>query len=175
MKHIKRYVGLALLVIVIIAFIITAVRFSNFFKPGMHSFAGYTRLDFSQTIYFINANTNEVYGHSTFTIFGLVQPEKWNGDSGSFRGCMGISQYSIALDDCYSNYFGIIEDGRIDITSSNREEGNTYYWLQMSQQDPTIYAVFVYLEDGTRLTAYPGETEEDALANCERFWQWFRT
>lgn len=173
MKHIKRYIILALLVIVIAASIITAINFSNFLKPGVHRFAGYTRLDFSQPVYFIDADTNEVFGNSTFTIYGLVQPKKEN--SSSFRGCMGITQYAIALENCYSDYFGIVGDGSIHIVSHNRSDGQAYYWLRMSQDDPAIYAVFIYLEDGSSLTAYPGGTEEEALANCQRFWQWFRT
>lgn len=169
MQKALKYIFPVILALVIICNIIAAVCFSNFLRQGVHSFAGYTRLDFSQPVYFIDANTNEVFGNSTFTISALAQPKK-----GDFRGCMSITQYPIALDESYSNYFYTAKYGSIDIMSYDRHDGDEYYWLRMSQEDPSIYAVFINLEDGSSLTAYPGETEEEAIANCQRFWQWFR-
>lgn len=179
MKKICPYALAAILVIAILGGIMTAVCFSDFVKPGVHSFAGYTRLDFQQKVYFVNADNGEVSGSSTLSVSGLVQPERSDGSAGVFRGSMSVAKYPTALENGYDAFFASASKGTISVNNRNPvtdgEQPDVTYWLLMSQDDPSIFAVFIYLEDGSSITAYPGESEQEAIDNCMDYWQWFRT
>ncbi|MGN0999034.1 MAG: hypothetical protein ACI4PO_05730 [Faecousia sp.] len=179
MKKICQYALAVILVIAIIGGIVTAVCFSSFVKPGVHSFAGYTRLDFQQKVYFVNADSEEVSGSSTLTVSGLVQPEKSDGSAGVFRGSMSVAKYPTALENGYNAFFASASKGTISVNNRNpgtddAQTGVTY-WLLIPQDHPDIFAVYIYLEDGTAITAFPGESEQEAIENCRDYWQWFRT
>ena len=75
MKRIVLYTLVGVLLLAIIAGVFGIVGFLNFMKPGIHSLAGYTKLDFQETVYFVNADTKEVDGSSTKTVY-LKQPFK---------------------------------------------------------------------------------------------------
>lgn len=173
MKKVLNYIILAVLILFVIAAILLGLRFSAFTGEGVHSFLGYTRLDFSQTVYFIDDNTREVSGSSTFSVVGLVQPTDSNGSMRSFRGMMGVAQYPIALEQFYSDYVAASDSGMITVVAHTRESGNAYYWLMISAKNPEIYHLQIVLADGTSLSAYPGETAEEALANYDLYWESF--
>ncbi len=176
MKKYGLYILAAVLVIVMIVGIIAAVCFFDFLKPGVHSFGGYTRLDFQEKVYFINADNYEVSGSSNVTVCGLVQPEDSSGASKSFRGSMSVAQYPLSLEDSYITFTAAASDGVISVTSLHADEFTQVpvtYWLHMSEDDPDIYAVYIHLEDGTSVVAYPGQDEQDAIANCKAYWKWF--
>ncbi len=178
MKKIVQYALITILVIAIIGGIVTAVCIRNFLTPGVHSFAGYTRLDFQQKVYFVNADNEEVSGSSTLTISGLVLPENPGGDSRLFRGSMSVAQYPTALEQGYDGFFASASKGTISISNLNptpdSAQTDVTYWLLMSKDDPSIFAVFIYLEDGSSITAYPGQSEQEAIENCRAYWKWFR-
>ena len=177
MKKYVKYTLSLLLVFALFAGIICAVSFHNFLQPGIHSFCGYTRLDFQQQVYFVNADTKEVSGSSTLTVNGLVQPVQPDGASKSFRGSMSLAQYPMSLEAGYGQFAASNTEGAISITHLNADsfaKTTVAYWLHMSAEDPTLFAVYIYCEDGTVLTAYPGQTQQEAIANCESYWQWFR-
>lgn len=178
MKKACQYALTAMLIVVIVGVIVSTVCFLNFMKPGVHSFAGYTRLDFQQKVYFVDANSQEVIGNSIVTISGLVQPAQSSNASKSFRGSISVQQYPMAFEHGYVSLVASSSKGVISVTSlsiDNSTQTNVTYWLHMSKENPDIYAVYIYLTDGTTLTAYPGQTEQEAVANCEAYWQWFRT
>lgn len=173
MKKGVNFIILGVLVLILVAAIVLSFGFSAFTQEGVHSFLGYTRLDFSQTVYFIDANTKEVSGSSTFTVVGLVQPTNSDGSMRGFRGVMGVAQYPIALEEFRSDYVAASDNSMINIVAHTRESGNAYYWLMVSAKNPEIYRLQIVLADGTSLSAYPGETAEDALANYDLYWESF--
>ena len=177
MKKYLQIVLLVALVLVIVGGIVAGICFAGFMKPGVHRFMGYTRLDFQEKVYFVNADSKEVSGSSTVTVSGIVLPAKSSGASDVFRGSMSVAQYSLPLDTGYGDFSASVSEGVISISRMHDErfaQENVTYWLQMSEKDPSIYAVHIYFADGTSVTAYPGETEQEAIANCEAYWQWFR-
>ena len=177
MKKYVKYALSLLLVFAIFAGIIGAVSFHNFLQTGVHSFCGYTRLDFQQQVYFVNADTKEVSGSSTLTVSGLVQPAQPDGASKAFHGSISLAQYPLSLEAAYGQFTASNTEGAISIACLDADrfaKANVTYWLYMSAEDPTLFAVYIYCEDGTTLTAYPGQTQQEAIANCESYWQWFR-
>lgn len=169
-----KYVYAAVLVLIplIIAGIILSVGFSNFMKPGVHSFLGYTRLDIQQKVFFIDPNTKQVSGSSTVTISGILEPEDADGSSGIFRGIVDVAEYPLAPELGYSRFYGSSSDGTISIANIVPNQEGVAYWLRMSSKDPGVYNVHIYLEDGSTITAYPGENQQEALENCEAFLGW---
>lgn len=169
---------LILSALLIVAGIIAAVCFQSFLQPGVHHFFGCTRLDFQEKVYFVNADSKEVSGSSTVTVSGLVLPTLPSGASNVFRGSMSVAQYPMALEVGYSDFSASISKDVISVTRLHTDrfaQTNVTYWLHMVKEDPSIYAVYIYFEDGTTVTAYPGQTEQEAIANCEAYWQWFQT
>lgn len=172
MKKIVKFICPALLLLVVIGIIWGTITFSNFMDSGVHSFAGYTKMDFSESVYFIEANTKVVQGSGTLTICGTIQPEKSNGFSRGFQGLISISEYPIASEDGYMWFAASRSKGSIDI---GNQLAPTYphYWYMGPSDDTDLYCVFITLEDGSKVSAYPGNTEEEALENYDRFWDWF--
>lgn len=178
MKKSHPYIVCAVLILIAVLITISCVSFWNFLQPGVHGFAGYRRLDLQETVYFVNGDDHTVSGCSTVTISGLIQPTKPNGESRSFRGGMSVAQYPVSIDDSYDSFWASVSDGMIIVTnlhSESKNEAHVEYLLQMSAKNPDIYIIHIYLPDGTTVSAYPGQTEQEAIANCEAYWQWFRT
>ncbi|MBQ8579456.1 MAG: hypothetical protein IJ448_02030 [Oscillospiraceae bacterium] len=178
MKKRWNYILLALLALTIVAGVTTIIAFVNFLKPGVHSFAGYTQLDFQQKVFFVDADSMTCSGSSIVTVSGLIQPGDSRGAAKSFRGSMSVAQYPISLDDGYDAFTASASQGVITVISVNSESDSAQpdytYWLSMSQNDPSVFAVFISLKDGTTVTAYPGQTQEEAVANCQAYWDWFQ-
>ena len=175
MKRIVLYTLVGVLLLAIIAGVFGVVSFLNFMKPGIHSLAGYTKMDFQETVYFVNADTKKVDGSSTVTISGIIQPVDAAGESLPFNGSMSVAQYPKSLESGYDYFVASASNGMISLTCRHTLNEGVAYWLIMNEKDPSIYAVHIYLEDGQTVTAYPGGNEQEAVANCEAYWQWFQT
>lgn len=160
-----------LLSLALLGTLVTVVCFRNFLSSGVHRFMGYTRLDIQQKVYFINANTDEVTGSSVLTISGIIQPSK-KGLTSPFLGVISVASHPVNLEQSYNWFSALDQEGAIHITNLHTDN-DIEYWLQMSSKDPDIFVIMVYLEDGTILEAYPGQTEQEAIANCQAFWEGF--
>jgi hypothetical protein len=176
MKKWQQYSLLALLCVAIIAGIVTVADFNRFMGEGIHSFAGYTRMDFQQTVFFVDADSLICSGSSTVTISGLIQPK--NGQSSkTFRGIMSVAEYPMTVEAGYVSFVASMNRNRISITSLTAGPAFAHkeydYSLHMSKDNPGIFAVFITLEDGSTVQAYPGQTQEEAIANCKAYWDWF--
>ena len=172
MKNIRRFVLPVLLILLVVAGIVAWVGFTNLMKPGFHTFAGYTRVDLQKKIYAVDVDT-EVVGESTLvTIIGLVQPKKADGSSETFLGSVSVEKYPLSLEAGYLDFFAA-NNKMISITNQESADDPVTYWVVMSPKDPDVFRVSVTLEDGNVISFYPGETEEEALENCEAFWQWY--
>lgn len=125
----------------------------------------------------MDADTKVCSGSSTITISGLIQPAQPNGNTRLFRGSMSVAQYPLAMELGYDSLMASVESGVITVFNHHSDFGSEQpdwtYWLRMSQSDPGIFAVHIFMADGTELVAYPGQTEAEALANCQAYWDWF--
>lgn len=142
-----------------------------FTGSGVHSFNGYTYVNISETVYFVDSNTGAVGERTTVTIKGLIPPAKAENTLGQFDGTMSCAQYPAG--DGENVITGKNADGMIDIHLRPLDSKGTQYWLQMSADDSDVYALHIYLADGASMDAHPGETAEAALENCRSFWSWF--
>lgn len=173
MEKVFKYAMIAVLILLIVAGIIFTVGFINFMKPGVHSFLGYTRMDIQQKVFFIDPNSKQVSGSSTLTISGILELEDANGASGIFRGIVDVAEYPLVPEQGYCGFSGAASDGMISLANIVPNQEGVAYWLQMSSKDPGLYTVHIRLEDGSSITAYPGETQQEALENCEAYLQWY--
>ena len=172
MKNIRRFVLPVLLILLVVAGIVAWVGFTNLMKPGFHTFAGYTRVDLQKKVYAVNSNTEEVGESTLLTITGIIRPENADGSSKSFFGCVSVEKYPLSLEDNYLD-FAASNNKMISISNQGSLDAPVTYWVLMSPKDPDVFRVSVTLEDGNVISFYPGETEEEALENCEAFWQWY--
>lgn len=161
--------GISALVILLIVGI--GVSYLRFTGSGVHSFAGYTYVNISDTVYFVDSITEEVGEHTTVTIKGLIRPAKEAGTQDQFDGTMKCAQYPAT--DGENVLSAENADGRIIVRLRPIDGKGTQYLLQMSANDPDIYFVYINLADGSSMDAYPGETEEEAVENCRNYWSWF--
>lgn len=177
MKKWQHYSLWALLIIAIVVGIVTVAAFNRFMNEGVHSFAGYTRIDLQQTVFFVDADSLICNGSSTVTISGLIHPTKGRS-SQVFRGTMSVAEYPMTVEAGYVSFAASAGRDRISITSVRAgpalSQKDCDYLLDMSKDDPGIFAVFIFLEDGTTIQAYPGQTQEEAIANCRAYWDWFQ-
>lgn len=168
MKKILKY-GIPALVIVLI--LCVGASYLWFTSPGVHSFAGYTYVNISDTVYFVDGITEEVGERTTVTIKGLIPPAKAEDTLGQIDATMSCAQYPAG--DGENVITGKNADGMIGIYLRPLDGKGTQYWLQMSADDPNVYALHIYLADGESVTAHPGETAEAALENYRDFWAFF--
>lgn len=162
---------LALLILMIVSVVAIAITFS---RPGVHSILGYTKVDFSEKVYFIEENSKEILGSSTLSISGMIRPTKSDGTSRPFRGDVRVDAYPLTEQGSNDGFFASRTKNIISISNLSAESSYPCYRFQASSDNPQIYSLIVYLEDGSTVMAYPGETEEEALANYDRFWKSFR-
>lgn len=176
MKKAWKYILIVLLAVVIAFNMVAAFLFTRFFQPGIHSFAGYTRLDFQEKVYFVDADSKVCSGSSTITISGLIMPTRPDGSGRSFRGSMSVAKYPLAMELGYVSLIASVESGAISVFNHHSDFGSeqpdSTYWLHMSRSDPDIFAVYIFMADGTKLVAYPGQTEAEALVSCQAYWDW---
>ena len=171
------YVLIAILLLALIAGIVLIISFASFMDSGVYHFTGYAKLDFQKTVYFVDANSLEVSDNTTVTVSGLVRPTKSDGSSRAFLGSMSVAQYPLALEDGYDSFYAAASNGAITVQNllpeGDPQRTDVQYRLHLSVDDPEIFAVTVYLGDGTTMTVYPGETAEEAIANCQAYLEWF--
>ena len=177
MNKIVRYVLLAIALLALVSSIVLIVSFASFMNSGVYHFTGYAKLDFQKTVYFVDADSLEVSGSTTVTVAGLVRPTNSDGSSRALLGSMSVAQYPLTLEDGYGSFSAAVSDGAITVQNLLMQSSSLHtgvqYRLHLSANNPEIFAVTVYLEDGSTMTAYPGETAEEAIANCQAYWEWF--
>ena len=128
-----------ILAIGIVSGIVAGVCFSGFMKPGVHRFAGYTRLDFQEKVYFVDADSKEVSGSSTVSVSGTILPANPSGSSKAFRGSMSVAQYPLPLETGYCDFSASVSDNAISVSRLHEDrfaQTDVTYWLRISDQIP---------------------------------------
>lgn len=172
----------ALLVAAGVFWIVDRNRLEDFMDEGIHTYGGYTRLDFEDTVYCLGSDNSDASSGAAgiLCVSGIIQPmEKHSYSVDSMRvflGTISLSQYPLPPENSRNTFKAGVEDGAITIARQMNLEGNSYegytYWLILSEDNPEIYAVYIY-EDGEHIAdAYPGQSKEEALASRDAFRNW---
>lgn len=171
------------ILIVSCIFIAMAILAINFYKKdftdtqGIHVLGNWAHINYQEKCYFIDTQTKEITGDSTFTISGILfaKPKelfKNYYEMQSFSGHIEVGAYPMAMTEL--DHFGSIHDNNTITMSSDKyiEPGKWehYYMVQIMYSDPEIVVVHIL---GKNITAVCGQNEDEALENYQYYLEHF--
>lgn len=160
----------------VIGGIILAYSISAFLEPGVHILGKFAHIEMQKNCYFITDNGSQVTGQSTFTVSGYMHHNKPSNEMSSFAGHMTVSAYPVAFEDGYNNHSGYWDKDVITLSCQGiefvRPDCDTFYLVQISRSDPDLIGIHIW-QGSNSYFAICGESEEDALANYQKFWEEF--
>ena len=169
------------ILISICVFIATVILASNCFiknfteTEGIHVLGKWAHIDYEKNCYFIDTQTKEVTGDSTFSISGILfaKPKemfKEYYEMSTFSGHMEVSAYPFAMTEVFHK--GSIHDKKISLASFNKTDLSNlkpFYQVHILYSNPEIVVIYIYLENDEVLVAVCGQSEEEALENYQQY------
>ncbi len=144
------------------------MQYRMFFRSGIHVMGKSAYINLQKKCYFIDPNTKEISGESTFTASGVLP-----GCNKLFSGLLALDAYPITGKDAFvGGYDGFIDGKKITLfgggisTMSNAEEKN-YYHIDILLTDPQIIVIFYFEDDEPVVFAVCADSEEEAVANLD--------
>lgn len=173
------------ILIVICIFIAMAILASNCFTKnftdtqGIHVLGNWAHINYQEKCYFIDTQTKEITGDSTFTISGILfaKPKELFKDyyeMSSFSGHMEVSAYPFAMTEVFHK--GSIHDKKISLASGNKTDLSDlkpFYQVHIMCSNPDIVVIYIYLENDEVLVAVCGQSEDEALENYQQYLEEF--
>ncbi len=179
----KRKVCLILVLVLVVGLILgliaLAVGCSQFFSEGVHVLGRYVHIDFQQKCFFIDPDTKEVTGESTFTASGYLFDRHYspfsNGHAASlFDGHMDVDAYPISLKDGFHNHYGAIGQDVITLScqgmvTADSQPAGTYYIVEILKSNPEIVVIYIYSGSESASVAVCGTDGASAADNYQQY------
>lgn len=173
------YVVIAILTILILVAAIVSASMAELVKPGVRIIGRCAHVDLQANCYFVESNSldgTQILGQSTFTAVGYVHDEA-GSQAGRFDGHMNVKAYPISFEDGYRNHSGNIDNEWLVLSCQGIQLINpaceTFYNVYILKTDPTVIVIHIFCADGENISAVCGETEEQAIANYQRYLETF--
>ena len=178
----NRTILISICVIITMFILISNYFVKNFMETeGIHVLGKWAHINYQEKCYFIDTETNEVTGDSTFAISGMLYDRHKKifeeaHEASTFSGHIEVSAYPFTLTEDYLPHVGAISDKEITFLSDRCIEPGYFeraYRVNILRSNPEVIVIHIYLENDEVLTAVCGQSEEDALENYQQYLECF--
>ncbi len=164
-RNVWKILFFSLIGLILVSAITFGIGRNIFFQDSLHVIGKRAQVSVFKNCYFYDAS-GEIVDQSLFRASAYISKDE------DFVS-MTVEDYPVGK---YAGRWDNATIGEAFIYLSNQgvtthEDWECYYQVNISRDDPDIVHITIFLKDGSTLNAICADSEEEAKANLQRFWE----